>query len=501
MKKNIILPIFILVCTAISAHSQTVSDAVRYSYNTYANSGRSAGVNNSLGAMGTDFGAISQNPGGLGWYRTSEFNFSLGTTGYTTNAQLSGTNNKSTKITARKFGIPGVGLVFNSKPRHSDWKNVNFALGINQLGAYKQEYQYEGVSKGSVMDYFVEQAQGKTADQLDPFSTKLAYEAFAIYDPDETNGNKTEWASDFDGFATKPVVAKKQEVLNTGYASEVVMALGANYKEKLSVGASLGVPFMRYETQSFYSEDNSGPDKVSFFNSLEWTEDVRAKGVGVNLKIGASYRPIQALRIGAAIHSPTAYAISEDYNNSFVYDLTTANGTNYRTSKSSPDGQYDYNLLTPWRWIGDAGIIIGKKGFISAEVEYVDYPTARFTFNNTSDDPDATKYQRELNNKISKELEAGFNYRIGAEYVLGDFRVRAGYGIYATPYANDSQTNSSFSLGFGARLEKFFFDLGYVNWQQKQSFKPYEVSVKDYQPLVNSELSSSRILLTVGFKF
>lgn len=501
MKHKAILSTLFLLTSLAGTYAQNVADAVRYSYATYANSGRNTGVNNSIGALGNDFGSISQNPGGLGWYRSSEFNFSLGTTGYTTNAQLSGINNQSPETSARKFGIPGVGLVFNSKPRNENWKNVNFAFGMNQLGSYKQEYYVSGESKGSIMNYFVEQAQGKSATELDPFSTELAYGAFAIYDPDESNNNNKEWTSDFHSAGAAPVVKKSQEVLNAGYMNEVVMALGANYKDKLAIGASLGVPVIRYETQSFYSEDNSGPDKVPFFNALNWNEDVQARGAGINFKLGASFRPVQAVRIGAAIHTPTAFAISEEYRNTFRYNLTTADGTNYNTQKSSPDGLYDYTLITPWRFIGDAGILIGKKGFLSAEVEYVDYPGAKFSFTNTGDDPDAKSYQRELNSNIKNELKEGVNYKLGAEVVLGDFRVRGGYGIYATPYARDSRTNNSYSLGFGARLEKFFFDFGFIHWTQNQSLKPYVVSNNELQPIINSELDSNRFILTVGFKF
>lgn len=501
MRTRIFISTICLIAVTGSSFAQNISDAIRYSYLTYNSSARNAGLNNSIGALGTDFGAISQNPGGLGWYRSSEFNFSLATTGYNTNAALFGTNNTSTESSVRRFGLPGMGLVLNTEPVGSKWKHVNFAIGYNQVASFRQEYGYKGISKGSIMDYFVEQAQGKTADQLDDFSTALAYNAYGIYDPDTKNNNDKEWTSDFAGVGKIPLVSKSQDVVNRGYMSEILMALGANYDDKFAVGASLGIPVLRYETQKYYQENTSGPDTIPYFHSLSWTENVEAKGAGVNLKLGASFRPIQAVRLGVAIHTPTALAISESYNNSLVYDFTTPDGSSYNEKQRSPDGAYDYSMFTPWRFIGDAGIIVGKHGFLSAEVEYVDYPNASFKFNNTADDPDAKEYERTLNKEITQNLKSGVNYKLGAEVVLGDFRIRGGYGIYATPYANDSNTNSSYSFGLGARLEKFYFDLGYVHTQQSQTYKPYVVNNVETQALVNTESNADRIILTIGFRF
>lgn len=479
------------------ANGQNLSDAVRYSYLTYGNTARNAGVNNSLGALGTDFGSISQNPGGLGWYRSSEFTFSLGTTGYSTDAALYGPNNLSSNESDRKFGLPSLGFVFNSDPVGSQWKSMNFAIGINQLASYRQQYNYSGISKGSIMNYFVEQAQGNTVDQLDAFGSKLAYDAFGIYDPDTKNSNDKEYTSDF---PSKASVAKSQDVVNTGYMSEVLIAFGANYDDRIAIGASLGIPIMRFESQKYYSENNSGPDSIPYFNKLMWNENVKATGAGVNLKLGASFRPVQALRLGVAIHTPTALAISENYNNSLVYDFTV-NGTNYNDKQRSPDGVYDYSLTTPWRFIGNMGVIVGKHGFLSGEIEYVDYPNAKFNFTNTADDPNAKEYENELNKDINKQLKSGVNYRLGGEIAIADFRVRAGYGILATPFADDTKTNTSYSFGLGTRLEKFYFDLGYIHGQEQQTYKPYVLSDVDAQPLVNTELKTDRIILTVGFKF
>ncbi|MGB3174174.1 MAG: aromatic hydrocarbon degradation protein, partial [Saprospiraceae bacterium] len=63
MKKITILFAFMLGLMAINA--QNASDILRYSTRQPLGSARYVGVGGSMGAIGADFGAISDNPAGL----------------------------------------------------------------------------------------------------------------------------------------------------------------------------------------------------------------------------------------------------------------------------------------------------------------------------------------------------------------------------------------------------------------------------------------------------
>lgn len=492
MKRVIISVSIILSFIVTPLISQTISDAIRYSYLNYSNSARNVGVGNSIGAFGSDFGSISQNPAGLGWYRSSEISFGMSVTDYSTDAKLEGAGNQSINSKELNFGLPSIGLVFNQQPLASPWKNLNFGIGFNSLTSFRQDMYFKGISKGSIMNHFVEQANGYKPEDLDAFGAGLAYDAGGIFDDNKDNV----YDSDFTG---KEQISKSQNIQSTGNLSEISLSFAGNYDDKFSVGATLGVPVLNFRSEKIYREDESGPDTVQYFNKLRFDENLDASGVGINLKIGVIFRPIHALRLGFAVHTPTAYAISEEYVNTLIYDFTTSTG-NFKDPQTSPIGKYDYTLITPWRMIGNAGILIGKVGFISGEVEYVDYTSASFKFKNTGEDPNAKEYQIDLNNQIQDELKAGVNFRVGGELALGDYRLRAGYGLIATPYKGDNNYNKSYSLGLGARIEKFIIDLGYIHSENKQSYLPYTIGDGN-QPIVDTQLDTNRFILTLGFRF
>ena len=124
------------------------------------------------------------------------------------------------------------------------------------------------------------------------------------------------------------------------------------------------------ETKIYEERD---PDTaVVYFNDLSFREDLSTSGVGINLKLGFIYRVNQMIRLGAAVHTPTAFRLTDDFSTQFIYDYTDGGG-NTENTENSPEGSFKYRLKTPWRVMGNAAVLINRKGFITADVEYVDY--------------------------------------------------------------------------------------------------------------------------------
>ena len=93
-----------------------------------------------------------------------------------------------------------------------------------------------------------------------------------------------------------------------------------------------------------------------------------------------------------------------------------------------------------------------------------------------------------------------FNFRLGAEYRLNSFRLRAGFSYMPDPYKS-AQNNvyndlQSFSGGVGYRASKFFVDLTGVFTQGNTTYRPYTNS-----PLVTNQNKNTLIMATVGFPF
>lgn len=493
MKK--ILFILAMFFTPILLFGQLATDALRYSTFEVGGTARSMGVAGSLGALGTDFAVLSTNPAGLGAYRWSKFTFTPAVFEARTNSLLEGSDKNITNE-EREFNINlnNLGLVIASLPRNSDWKTINFGIGFNRLANFNQRFYYEGESVGTITQRFVELADGFTPAELDNFEAGPAYDVGAIFNPSAMD--QTFYVNDFlDG----EVVERSQLVRTEGSINEMVIAFAGNYDEKLMLGATVGIPFVNFSENKSYremDEDDSNP----VFNELEFNEFLRTTGSGINLKLGFIYRVHQLFRIGGAVHTPTAFSLDDQFSTSMSYSYVNSNGvTESFETQESNEGTYEYRIRTPWRLIGSAAGLLGQYGFISGEVEWVDYSSAAFNFNQALSAADE-QYERELNEIIANDFRATINLRLGAELRYEIFRFRGGYQWSTSQFQDDSNTFGGFTAGLGIQEKKFFLDLAYRRSTSGETYIPY-VTFDEGQQAVTNDYVFQRYLLTVGFKF
>lgn len=471
-------------------NAQSATDALQYSQFNYSATARSVGAGGALGALGADFSVLSTNPAGLGWYRRSEFIFTPAISASTVQSKLFTDNSTGFSEDSRSvFNLSSFGIVIAGVPRGGDWSGVNFGIGINRLADFNQQFYFKGSSKGSITDRFLELANSNAG--LDDFEAGLAYDAGAIYDTDKDGF----YESDFE-LEPDALVQKDQTVTSKGSISEMVLSLAGNYKERILIGATIGLPFVSFTENKVYREVDNGAGAdgtIPFFDDLEYTQRLTTTGFGVNFKAGVVIRPVQAIRLGLAVHSPTAFKLQDNYSNSIVYNYTEG-GQGYTGKKDSPDGSFDYKLQSPWRYIGSAGIIFGKFGFLSGEAEMVDYGNAKFRYDGYRD------AEQEVNDSIVNTLSSALNIRLGGEIAYEIFRFRAGFGLHESPYAGDDTINNSYSAGLGIRGESFFLDFAYRHYNYKETYIPYLTSQSPLQ-LVDNDTNNNQFLLTLGFKF
>ncbi len=488
---RIILSFGLLLLFTVS-YSQTVSDALRFSYQDGSgiSTARSLGAGGAMGAFGTDFSVLSTNPAGLGWYRSSEFVLTPSLTSIHTESQLLESEDATIQSGRRsRLGISNLGVVVATRPVASQWTTFNFGIGLNQLANFNQRFFYNGQSTGSIVNRFQELANG--SESLDDFESGLAYDAEALYD----FNNDGIYDSDVE-IRPNALLYREQSVETSGSINELVFAFAGSYNDKLTVGATIGVPFLSYSVNKTYTEEDQGQDpggNLPFFDGLTFTENVATTGIGVNLKAGLIYRPIQAVRLGVAFHTPTAYSLSDTYNNTLEYSYTDEDGSKTREA-TSPDGLFDYRFRTPWRVLGSLGVLLGKIGFLSGEVEWTDYTGAQFRYDGFSAE------ENEINNSISGQLKPAMNVRLGGEFVYEIFRLRAGFGLHQSALEGDDTMNESISAGFGIRENAFFLDLGYRYYLVQDTYTPYLTSEAPMQ-FVNNDTKYGRFLLSVGFRF
>jgi hypothetical protein len=483
MKKISILA-FALLCIS-QAYAQNASDVLRYSYLQSSGSARYVGAGGAFGALGAEFGAISQNPAGLAMFRSNELTLTPALRIANSSAAISG--NPEYSDDRSKFGFDNIGLVFNTSPgESSSWKSFNFGIGYNRQADYNRAIYYEGDAAGTIMNGYFNDYQ---TNNVDPFGSEMAYNANAIYE--DGNGNLT-----YDFAGNENATVRRSQILNTyGRMNEMAIAFAGNYDEKLMVGATVGVPFVNYRIEGEYVESDPA-EAVDYFDRLTYTEYLRSNGVGINLKLGVIYKVTQALRVGAAFHTPTAISLTDQYSNTFAYDYTDGTGSNIGEIQNSPDGTFDYKLRTPWRASASAAVVVKKIGFLGADVEWVDYSANRYNFTSDVASSSNKEYERQVNNDITRSYRQAMNARFGAEVVLDEFRLRGGFNLLGKPEEGATDFNTAFTAGAGVRGKSFFLDFGYRRGKGVGSITPYTGA-----PVAETSVVTNDFLLTLGFKF
>jgi hypothetical protein len=475
------------------SHAQTASDALRYSLLEPGGTARTIGVGGAIGAMGADFATVGTNPAGLGAFRRSEAVFTPGLYNARVESTLLGAEQNVLRSEDRSnVHLNGIGIVFVTKPASKEWRNFNIGVGLNRMANFRQDMSFVGTSPGSITNRFIELADGLTPNQLDAFEAGLAYNTGAIYNPTQDN---TIYSSDFAPFEP---VQKSQIVRSSGSMNDFVFSMAGNYNDKLMIGTTISVPFLSYTENKTYRELDPNSTNA-FFNELQFNENLITSGTGINLKIGAIFIPVHPVRLGLAVHTPTGFAMRESFSNRMTYDFDI-DGANNRLTDASPDGSFRYRLRTPWRVVGSAGFLAGRRGFVSAEAEWIDYGKARYRFHQATTF-DELEYARLLNDQIAANFRSVLAFRLGGELTLKEqFRLRAGYHVSSSPFEGDTGRIEGITLGGGLRTENFFLDLAFRNTRYAESYLPFLTSAPPRQ-VVDLNISNSLIVATIGFKF
>lgn len=465
MKLTFLLTICLIAPFFVKA--QYTSDALLFSENQPATTARSMGVGNALGALGGDMSAANLNPAGIAVYRRMELALSVGAAFNTTKTNFVG---YTTSNRLAQFSFGNAGLVIAGKLRRSrtKWKSINVGLTFNRIADYGRNFTYSGVSNGSRLTAFANNAYGPSAN-LDPYEGWVAYNAYLI----DSVGPNTYAANG--GVSDQTYTTKSQNVRRTGGVNELGITLGGNYDNKLYLAATVGIDFMNMQEDFFYRESSDTLD----FRALDFTENRTIKGTGINLKIGMIYRVNKFLRMGLAIHTPTAYRLVDSYNSGLygeiVYD-SLLRATNYPMEDQSPY-VLQHDLATPWTFMGSVGVVIAKKGFIGLDVSYSDYSWGTFSLLQDEQTPSNNQFIDNLNQRVQQTYQGVLKARIGGELALGIFRARLGYQFQTSPYKEEVDGINRFrhdiSGGVGVRWKHFFIDFAYTHTLTDFAYYPY----------------------------
>ncbi|QNF32467.1 hypothetical protein HUW51_06890 [Adhaeribacter swui] len=486
--------------------AQTEVDALRYSRTDFGGSARMQGMAGAQTALGADISTISGNPAGLGLYRRSEISFTPGISLSGSESRLNG----STSATDQRniLNIPSLGIVFTKRKSdtdESDWRSGAFGIGLTRLNNFQNRFSYGGPvdQTRSMVQSLGETAiaNQRTEADLDAEYDNgintlegLAYSTYLIgVNKIPTNPNNPNSPTQEEIYVESQGNLRQNETITSkGAQNQWDFSYGASYRDKLYLGASVGLTTVRYNQTRVYQEVDA--DANTDFQDLTLSDEFTTTGSGINLKIGVIVRPVDAVRIGLSVQTPTFYTLRDQYTTSMATTFGGSTPGNYNASVVP--GDFEYTLTTPMRANGGVAFFAGKNGFISADVEYVNYGGARLNNSNGADAFSGT------NDIIKNTYQSTLNFRVGGEYRYNVFRVRAGYALYGDPYKSSAYDRDKryITAGVGIKQENHFFDLAVVNSRYNSVYSPYSL-IDNLQPVVNSENTTNSVLFTVGFNF
>jgi hypothetical protein len=493
--KNLILLFISILAFSTNGIAQTTTEAFRFSASDPIGTARNMGTGNSMFAIGADFSAIASNPAGIGSYWKSEFVLTTGLAihNYSSTIIPDSIGNETTGAYSH-LRLPNLGFVVTTRGWNSKWQTSNWAIGINRVADYNQEINFRGRTLGSMTDSWRENAQGLDTFELNEFEEVLAFESGALYDIGKDRTYETDYQLN-----PNYALYKEENTQINGGKSEIFIGYGANLDNKLLIGGSINVPILNSESSRTYEEIDGSEDGVEYFNDLLYTSDIFTSGFGLNAKVGVTVKPSKFFNIALAVHSPTRYRLTDDYNTTLTYDFTDGNHDGPIRAESDL-GSFDYAFTSPWSVLGGIGIIGGQSGFVSASVKYTDYSSMKYDYSIAGNGSDFTQAEREINNEIRNTFGSAIDLNIGGELAVQQMRFRGGVMLSQSAYLNDKTFDPSYHLGLGYRGETYFVDLGYSLAKKEEGYLPYLTNDAP-QPLAVIETTRHRIAATLGLKF
>jgi hypothetical protein len=474
-----------------------VESALLFSRTRPGGSARIQGMGGSQIALGGDYSVGLSNPAGLGMYNRSEVTLTPAYSVYDTEAEYLG---NVSKTSTSKFTIPGLSLVLHMPMDKNGFVGGSFAISLSRTNDFNRSINYYGENdQTSIIDSFIDIADGAPTEQFENelynTPTGLAYYNYLIgpkslLGPDEP---------DDEYFTDVLTVPYQQEQIDTeGANNQWSFSYGANFKDKLFLGAGIGLSTLKFKSTKFYLENFDDP----YLNYLDLDEFLDIKGTGINATLGAIVRPVDFLQIGVSFTTPTYFEFTETYDAAMSTSWDDfdyyGNGSTILGEESAATDivTSDYSLTTPLKF--SAGVaFLSEYGIITGDVEFTNPAKAKYSSNISG-----VSFEQD-NENIEAAYQSVVNYRIGGEFRYKLLRVRAGYGFQGSAlkdYFDLENSIQTVSGGIGVRLKKFYADFALVHNNAKDYYQPYYLYDLP-SPLVTIDSKTTTGMLTFGFTF
>lgn len=508
-----------LAFVAASVVAQVASDAIVFNRTDYEGTARLQAMGGAFGALGADLSSQSINPAGLASYRATEFGFSVGVNSTNVNTNNYGMRHEENKLSG---SLDQMGISFAFETQRSNGEGTlghAFSVNYTQLADYNRTSTFLDKNQcNSILDYMCLYPDNAFLGDLG-FSAGVLAKNFLDEDGNRIPCIHNVWEipvaeNTVDEGARQDdkggLISHEKYVKERGSKGEIAFSYAMNISQKLYWGASIGVQTLTRREKTLLHESFRDYDPLTtddyYYDNINYATYLDQDGAGVNFSFGLIARPIQYLRLGVAIHSPTFFHIEESYS----ADLTAFEGNVYSKRASSGEYEYEYRYYTPGRLDLSFAGVIGNYGIVSVDYEYSNYERGKFKERDDDFGDDPAAYDN-ANNVIKDTYGASHTLRFGAEMkVLDVVAIRAGYKTQFSPYKEDitlyDYIHRSISGGLGYRVNNFFVDLTYVNTRNQYDYwvlpndGPNTYFYADNIP-AKSEATTHKFVFTLGFRF
>ncbi len=516
-------------------------------------SARYQALSGAMGAVGVDFSSVAQNPAGIALLRrSSRIDLTLG---YSFNKSTSEWYKNISKGDKSSLNFDQLSASFRIGSGTSSW---TFGVGLRNtgrshrivdalasgldpyVGSSLADYAGARLNRGDRASHANEVFKGN-GDWFSrrsnlPWIGVLGYGAGWVSFSPKQGTNPDQYYSNYI-YKNNQGVEKIESPQEAGlvldedyYIREADFAFGVNLGRRVNLGFLIATSSFDYTLRSSYSETFRPSTDVKGLDGLSLDNYQSIQGSGAKFGLGLIVEPINGLRLGASIYTPTFYSFDFDYN-------AFASGHNPYTPKgkdlNSKTPKYPastFRLTTPWRFGLNGAYIIKHYGLIS-----VDYEFSTFGGTRLSDDVDEWDTDNSFqgdNDALSDDFKGVHRLRIGTEFnVNRRLALRAGARFESSPMDNPKLDQDEpkiealvagsmvhyalpkgkfgLSAGLGYRITPAWsVDLAYVYKQEKSSIYAFPAVLDEangewlqgLKPIKQTD-KQHRLLLTLGFRF
>jgi len=234
----------------VETAAQDPTDALRWSWTLPSGTARQQAIGGAMGSLGGDISATFVNPAGLAFFRTGDLVLSPA---FQQLRQQSDFLNRKENATRKQlsFGTSGLVLADVQTNRKGKKQVSALSLAINRTAHFRNDILYRGQNnQSSYSQKYLEEIQGiRDANVVAnnyPHGSSLAFNTYYIDTvAGGTNGN-------FQFKTRAPITSgllQENWIRQSGGITELAIGYGGATNEKLYYGATVGIPFLQYESE------------------------------------------------------------------------------------------------------------------------------------------------------------------------------------------------------------------------------------------------------------